>query len=102
YQKSYVATSYTRNPDFVKLAEAFGMLGIGVTDKTQVMPAIQRAMEHDGPVLVDFKVEEEENVYPMIPAGTSVHELVEEPQEDFVTPKGGLRPPKEEKASWTR
>ncbi len=102
YQKSYVATSYTRNPDFVKLAEAFGMLGIRVTDKTQVMPAIQRAMEYDGPALVDFKVEEEENVYPMIPAGTSVQELVEEPQEDFVTPKGGLRPPKEEKASWTR
>ena len=91
YQKSYVATHYTRNPDFVKLAEAFGLLGIRVTDKTQVRPAIEKAMAHDGPALVDFQVEEEENVYPMIPAGTSVKELMEEPQEDFATPTAPSR-----------
>ena len=79
YQKSYVATGYTHNPDFVKLAEAFGMLGIRVTDKTQVRSAITRAMDYDGPALVDFVVEEEENVYPMIPAGQTVHDLIEEP-----------------------
>ena len=79
YQKSYVATYYTHNPDFVKLAEAFGMLGLRVTDKTQVMPAILKAMEYDGPALVDFVVEEEENVFPMIPAGTTIHDLIEEP-----------------------
>ena len=82
YKKSYVATHYTRNPDFVKLAEAFGMLGIRVTDKTQIASAIQQAMEYDGPALVDFMVEEEENVYPMIPPGTSTAELIEEPQEE--------------------
>ena len=49
YDKSYVATSYTHNPDFVKLAEAFGMLGIRVTDKSQVRSAIDKAMEYDGP-----------------------------------------------------
>lgn len=79
YDKSYVSTCYTNNPDFVKLAEAFGMLGIRVTDKMQVKPAIARAMEYDGPVIVDFVVEEEENVYPMIPAGTTIHDLIEEP-----------------------
>ena len=79
YQKSYVATQYTHNPDFVKLADAFGMLGIRVTDKTQVMPAIMEAMDYDGPALIDFVVEEEENVFPMIPAGQTIHDLIEEP-----------------------
>ena len=79
YDRSYVATNYTNNPDFVKLADAFGMLGIRVTDKTQVRTAIERAMAYDGPALVDFVVEEEENVYPMIPAGETIQELIEEP-----------------------
>ncbi|MDP7578589.1 MAG: biosynthetic-type acetolactate synthase large subunit [SAR202 cluster bacterium] len=79
YQKNYVATSYTHNPDFVKLAEAFGMLGIRVTDKTQVRSAIEKAMDYDGPALIDFVVEEEENVFPMIPAGQTIHDLIEEP-----------------------
>ena len=82
YQRSYVATYYTHNPDFVKLAEAFGMLGIRVTDKTQVQPAILKANDYDGPALVDFVVEEEENVYPMIPAGQTIHDLIEEPAEE--------------------
>ncbi len=84
YQKSYVATQYTHNPDFVKLADAFGMLGIRVTDKTQVMPAIMEAMDYDGPALIDFVVEEEENVYPMIPAGQTIHDLIEEPMPEGV------------------
>lgn len=79
YAKSYVATHYTHNPDFVKLADAFGMLGIRVTEKAQVRSAIERAMEYDGPALIDFVVEEEENVFPMIPAGQTVHEMIEEP-----------------------
>ena len=84
YEKSYVATYYTHNPDFVKLAEAFGMLGIRVTDKAQVRSAIEKAMEYDGPALVDFVVEEEENVYPMIPAGQTIQELIEEPAPEGV------------------
>ncbi len=79
YHKSYVATGYSHNPDFVKLAEAFGMLGIRVTDKTQVRSAIMQAMDYDGPAIVDFVVEEEENVYPMIPAGQTIDDLIEEP-----------------------
>jgi acetolactate synthase-1/2/3 large subunit len=79
YAKSYVATHYTHNPDFVKLADAFGMLGIRVTEKSQVRSAIEQAMEYDGPALIDFVVEEEENVFPMIPSGQTVHEMIEEP-----------------------
>ena len=79
YDSDYVATGYTGNPDFVKLAEAFGIMGIRVTDKIQVRPSIEQANAHDGPVVVDFVVEEEENVYPMIKAGGTIDDLMEEP-----------------------
>ncbi len=79
YDKSYVATMYTTNPDFVKLAEAFGMAGARVTERSQVRPAIEQAMAHDGPFLIDFQVEVEENVFPMIPAGQSTAEMMEDP-----------------------
>ena len=79
YEKDYFATMYTGNPDFVKLAEAYGIPGIRVTEKGQVSGAIQQAMEIPGPVIIDFVVEVEENVYPMIPAGESVNEMLEEP-----------------------
>ena len=62
------------------MAEAFNILGIRVTRKDQVKPAILEAMEYPGPVIVDFVVEEEENVYPMIPAGQTVGDMVEEPR----------------------
>ncbi len=55
------------------------MLGLRVTEKTQVRTAILQAMEHDGPVVIDFVVAQTDNVYPMIPAGTSIKELIEEP-----------------------
>jgi acetolactate synthase-1/2/3 large subunit len=79
YNKDYFATHYTRNPDFVKLAEAFGIRGIRVTERSQSVDAIKEAMAHPGPVVVDFVVEEEENVYPMIPSGQTTAELMEEP-----------------------
>ena len=85
YNKSYVATTYTHNPDFVKLAEAFGMLGIRVTSKNQVKSSIEEAMAYDGPALIDFVVEEEENVYPMIPAGQTIENLIEEPANEEIT-----------------
>lgn len=80
YKKQYTASVYSGNPDFVKLAEAFGILGLRATRKEEVEPVIRKAMEHPGPVVVDFVVEPEENVYPMIPAGTSVKEMIEEPK----------------------
>ena len=80
YERSYVATHYTGNPDFVKLADAFGVFGARVTDKSQVRSALIDAMAFDGPAIVDFVVEQEENVYPMIPSGMSVKEMIEEPR----------------------
>lgn len=67
------------SPDFVKLAEAFGMVGLRVTDKTQVRPAIEQAMRHPGPVLVEFVVDEDENCYPMVPPGASLQETIDQP-----------------------
>jgi acetolactate synthase-1/2/3 large subunit len=85
YDEDYFATEYSGNPDFVKLAEAYGIPGIRVTEKGQVDAAIQQAMEIPGPVVVDFMVRGDENVYPMIPAGQSVHEMMEGPASE-VTP----------------
>ena len=85
FESSYVSTGYSGNPDFVKLAEAYGIKGIRVTDKTQVKPAINDAMDHDGPVLIDFIVEQEDNVYPMIPSGMTVNEIIEENLDQKVT-----------------
>ncbi len=79
YDKDFFATVYSGNPDFVKLAEAYGITGIRVTDKAQVDAAIRQAMETPGPVVVDFIVKSDEQVYPMIPAGESVNEIMEEP-----------------------
>jgi acetolactate synthase-1/2/3 large subunit len=79
YKDTFYATQYTGNPDFVKLAEAFGLYALRVTDKSQVASAIQSAMAHDGPALIDFTVDPEENVYPMIPQGESINEIMEEP-----------------------
>ena len=79
YEKDRFSTVYNGNPDFVKLAEAYGIAGIRVNEKGQVAEAIQQAMEIPGPVVIDFVVKEDENVFPMIPAGESVHEMLEEP-----------------------
>ena len=84
YEKDYFATVYSGNPDFVKLAEAYGITGIRVTEKNEVADAIQQAMEVPGPVVIDFVVKADENVYPMIPAGESVNEMREEPAPENV------------------
>ena len=84
YDKDFFSTIYSKNPDFVKLAEAYGIRGIRVTKQEDVTGAIQEAMETPGPVVVDFVVKEDEFVYPMIPAGESVHEMLEEPEAEGV------------------
>ena len=80
YQNSFVATQYTGNPDFVKLAEAYGIPARRVAEKGTVAEAITWAMETEGPVLVDFWVDTEQDVYPMIPPGMGVAELMEDPR----------------------
>jgi acetolactate synthase-1/2/3 large subunit len=63
-------------PDFVKLAEAYGVTGMRFEDKATLVDDMKRAIETDGPVLVDVKVTREENTYPMIPAGQAAREMV--------------------------
>ena len=63
-----------KNPDFVKLAEAYDILGLRVTDKHQVESAIYKAIDHPGPVIIDFQVHAEENVFPMVPPGAALQE----------------------------
>ena len=79
YNGDYQAETYTRNPDFVKLAEAYGIKGIRVTKQDELESAIAAANAHDGPVIVDFVIEKVDDLYPMIPAGQSVQELIEDP-----------------------
>lgn len=63
-------------PDFVKLAESFGVIGIRVTKDDEIMPAIERARSIKGPVVIDFVIEPEANVYPIVPPGASNSEMV--------------------------
>jgi acetolactate synthase-1/2/3 large subunit len=78
FNKNFYANSYTGNPDFVKLAEAYGIKGIRVTSEDELEGAIREAREHPGPVVIDFVIRAEENVFPMIPSGQSVEQLIEE------------------------
>jgi len=63
------------NPDFVKVAEAYGAKGIRVERPDQVRPALDDALATDGPVILDFRVDPEENVFPMVPAGEAIHRM---------------------------
>jgi len=65
-----------RDPDFVKVAEAFGATGIGVTKPEEVRPAIEKAIQTPGPVFMNFIVEREEDVMPMVPAGAPIDEML--------------------------
>jgi acetolactate synthase I/II/III large subunit len=78
YNRRYMATPITC-PDLVKIADAYNMPGIRVTQKTEVIPAINRAMEHDGPFLIDFRIEPEANIFPFVPPGASLTEFIEDP-----------------------
>ena len=77
WEKRYSHTSIDFAPDFVKLAEAYGAVGIKVEKKEGVEPAIKKALSiKDKPIVIDFVVEREENVYPMIPGGKSVKDIL--------------------------
>jgi len=81
YERRYVATPLS-GPDFVKVAEAYGIAALRVTDKVMVTSAIEAAMEHQGSFLIDFQIEPEENVYPMVPPGAAINEVLEEPRKE--------------------
>ncbi|WP_435073218.1 biosynthetic-type acetolactate synthase large subunit [Halorubrum sp. HHNYT27] len=69
YEGRHMASDYTWMPEFDKLAEAFGALGLRVDDYDEVAPAVEEALEYDGPAVIDFHVDPEENVLPMVPSG---------------------------------
>ena len=75
YDKRYSATPMSA-PDFVKLAEAYGALGLRATKPQEVEPVIKKALETPKPVIMDFRVEPEECVMPMVPAGKAMHEML--------------------------
>jgi acetolactate synthase I/II/III large subunit len=78
YEKRYAATPLV-NPNFAKLAEAYGLKGLAVTKRADVVPAVQEARETKGGVIIDFQVEQEDSVYPMVPAGADLHAMIRRP-----------------------
>ncbi len=77
YDKRYSETRLDATPDFVKLAEAYGALGIEVTRPGEVKSAIEEAVNSDKPAVIDFKIAPEENVFPMVPAGAAINEIID-------------------------
>jgi len=75
YKRRYSQVCIT-SPDFVKLAESYGAVGIRVTKKEEVRQAIEKAISIDNTVFIDFQVEPEENVFPMVPAGKAINEIM--------------------------
>ena len=78
HDRRYSATPML-SPDFVALAAAYGIPGICVRHQSQVEDAIDAAYATDGPMLIEFQVEREANVYPMVPAGASISDMIMEP-----------------------
>jgi acetolactate synthase-1/2/3 large subunit len=78
YDSNYEATPLV-SPDFVKLADAHGIRGRAVTKRSELANAVKEARTTDGPFLLNFMVEKEDSVYPMIPAGSALHEMIRRP-----------------------
>src|SRR5690606_14804838 len=78
YDRRYAATPLL-SPDFVKLAEAFGIEGHRIDSRKDVVPAVDAARHHHGTVLLDFRVAQEDSVFPMVPAGADLHKMIRRP-----------------------
>ena len=76
YKKRYSYTCLEGCPDFVKVAESYGAAGIRITKKSDVKPAIKKALSIKGTVFLDFRIEKEENVFPMVPAGQAINRMI--------------------------
>lgn len=77
YNKHYYASIFNKNPDFAKVAEAYGAVGMRITKKEDVPSAIEKALKIDNTVVMDFVIDETENVFPMVPSGTAITEMIE-------------------------
>ncbi len=80
YDRRYAATPL-RSPDFVKLAEAHGLLGLRVEKRSEVLDAVEQARQDEGTVVMDFRVEQEDSVYPMVPAGADLDAMIRRPEQ---------------------
>jgi acetolactate synthase I/II/III large subunit len=78
YDRNYAATPLL-NPDFARLAEAYGIHSMTISKRSEVVPAVQSAQRHNGPVLINFKVEQEDTVYPMVAAGAALNDMIRRP-----------------------
>src|SRR5579871_5016419 len=78
YGKRYAATPLV-NPNFAKLAEAFGLAATTVTQRSEVADAVQAARRQKRAAVIDFQVEQEDSVYPMVPAGADLHKMIRRP-----------------------
>ncbi|HEY6359933.1 MAG TPA: biosynthetic-type acetolactate synthase large subunit [Vicinamibacterales bacterium] len=83
YERRYAATPL-RSPDYVKLADAHGLLGLRVEQRPEVNDIVQQARNAEGTVLIDFRVEQEDSVYPMVPAGADLHAMIRRPEQPSV------------------
>ncbi len=77
FDHRYSHTTISNSVDFVKLAEAYGALGLRVTEPDEVGPALKQAVDSGRPTVIDFVVEPEENVSPMVPAGAAINEILD-------------------------
>jgi acetolactate synthase-1/2/3 large subunit len=87
YEKRYAATPLV-GPDFVKLAEAFDLKGIKVTQRREVREAVEAARAHEGTVVIDFQVEQEDSVFQMVPAGADLDKMIRRPKRDVMVETG--------------
>jgi acetolactate synthase-1/2/3 large subunit len=79
YDERYQSTPMV-NPDFVKLAEAFGIPAMRVTSRDQIAESVEFARNQPGPVLIEYVIEKEEIVYPMVPSGADLHNMIRRPK----------------------
>ncbi len=82
YESRYVETPIY-SPDYVKLAEAYGLPGYRVEKMEDILPTMRKAQAHNGPVLIEFVVERFDMVYPMVPAGADLHDMIRRPHPRF-------------------
>jgi len=76
YNRRYSSSCLNTSPDFVKIAEAYGAVGLRAKKSEEVEGVILEALKIKKPVLIDFVIEPEENVYPMVPAGGAINEMI--------------------------
>ena len=79
YFENHIKAVPIPGPDFIKLAEAYGVGSVRVTEQEEILPALRKAQAHDGPFLIEFVVDSTTNVYPMVPPGGSLADTIEDP-----------------------